>query len=215
MDAHTFEMFVGLLGTLTTRQMNKVTSLLEQGSAEFRVADVVEKAGAENLACPRCRSRKFHRHGQANGLQRYRCIGCSKTFNSLTGTPLARLRHKSKWLDYVDCLLMATTVRRAAAAVGIHKNTSFRWRHRFLTLPKTDRPLRLSGIAEADEIYFLESEKGHATLSAPHGGVAERLVSEALQKSRYAFWWLAIELAAPSILSPDAGRFQKLNCAAA
>jgi hypothetical protein len=29
-----------------------------------------------------------------------------------------------------------------------------------LTLPKTDRPLRLSGIAEADEIYFLESEKG-------------------------------------------------------
>ena len=177
MDAHTFEMFVELLSTLTKRQMNKVTSLLEQGSAEIRVADVVEKAGAENLACPRCRYTKFHRHGQAHGLQRYRCIACSKTFNSLTGTPLARLRHKSKWLDYIDCLLMATTVRHAAAAVGIHKNTSFRWRHRFLTLPKTDRPLRLSGIAEADEIYFLESEKGARTLQRDprkRGGAASQ-----------------------------------------
>src|SRR5665647_1666222 len=107
MDAHTFKMFVELLSTLTKRQMNTISSLLEQGSAEFRVADVVEKAGAENLACPRCRSRQFHRHGQAHGLQRYRCIACSKTFNSLTGTPLARLRYKSKWLDYIDCLLMA------------------------------------------------------------------------------------------------------------
>lgn len=37
MDAHTFEMFVELLSTLSKRQMNKVTSLLELGSAEIRV----------------------------------------------------------------------------------------------------------------------------------------------------------------------------------
>jgi transposase-like protein len=177
MDAHTFEMFVELLSTLTKRQINKVISLLERESAEVKVTDIVEKAGAENLACPRCRSTEFHRHGHAHGLQRYRCISCAKTFNALTGTPLARLRHKSKWLDYVDCLLMATTVRRAAAAVGIHKNTSFRWRHRFLTLPKTDRPLRLSGIAEADEMYFLESEKGARDLqrdARKRGGAASQ-----------------------------------------
>lgn len=160
MDAHAFDMFVGLLGTLTKRQMSVVFRYLDKVSAQAKAADVLEKAALANLECPRCRSKRFYRHGEAHGLQRYRCVACSKTFNSLTGTPLARLRHKGRWLRYLECLLMGTTVRRAAIAVGVHKNTSFRWRHRFLTLPKTDRPSQLSGIAEADEIYFLESEKG-------------------------------------------------------
>jgi transposase-like protein len=177
MDARSFEMFVGLLSMLTGRQMSKVLTLLDQQSAQVKAADIIEKAAAANLECPRCRSNAFYRHGQAHGLQRYRCIACSKTFNSLTGTPLARLRHKSKWLRYSECLLMGTTVRRAAAAVGVHRNTSFRWRHRFLTLPKTDRPSQLSGIAEADEIYFLESEKGSRELQRPprkRGGAASQ-----------------------------------------
>jgi transposase-like protein len=165
------------LGTLTKRQASKVVALLEQVSAEVRAAQILEKAATANLECPGCRSGAFYRHGQAHGLQRYRCIDCSKTFNSLTGTPLARLRHKGKWLEYLRCLLVATTVRRAAVAVGVHKNTSFRWRHRFLTLPKSDRPLRLSGIAEADEIYFLESEKGARELqreARKRGGSASK-----------------------------------------
>ena len=177
MDARAFEMFVGLLSTLTTRQMGTVLTFLDHLSAKFKAADILEKAAASNLECPGCRSRVFHRHGQADGLQRYRCVACSKTFNALTGTPLARLRHKGKWLRYLDCLLMGTTVRRAAAAVDVHKNTSFRWRHRFLTLPKTDRPSRLSGIAEADEVYFLESEKGARELereARKRGGAASK-----------------------------------------
>jgi transposase-like protein len=177
MDARAFEMFVGLLGTLTNRQTSVVLTFLDKLSAQVKATDVLEKAAAANLECPGCRSRAFHRHGEAHGLQRYRCVVCSKTFNSLTGTPLARLRHKAKWLRYLGCLLMGTTVRRAAAAVGVHKNTSFRWRHRFLTLPKTDRPSRLSGIAEADEIYFLESEKGARELqraARKRGGPASK-----------------------------------------
>ncbi|MGZ8316595.1 MAG: IS1595 family transposase [Telluria sp.] len=177
MDAHTFEMFVGLLSTLTRRQMSKVVTILDHQSAQAKTAAILEKAAAPNLECPRCRSKKFYGHGEAHGLHRYCCRVCSRTFNSLTGTPLARLRFKGTWLRYLDCLLMATSVRRAAAVVGIHKNTSFRWRHRFLTLPKTDRPSLLSGIAEADEIYFLESEKGARDLQrAPRkrGGSAKK-----------------------------------------
>jgi hypothetical protein len=110
-----------------------------------------------------------------DGLQRYRCSGCGKTFNGLTGTPLSRLRHKAKWLDYLDCMLVATTVRRAASAIAVHKDTSFRWRHRFLSLTKNDRPVRLQGIAEADEMYLLESHKGARSLERParkRGGAA-------------------------------------------
>lgn len=164
MDARAYAMFTGLLSTLTKRQASDTASLLNKAAGESTAVDIIEKAAAETLACPRCRSQAHHRHAHASGLQRFRCTACSKTFHSLTGTPLARLRHKDKWLDCLGCLLDATTVRRAAVAVGVHKNTSFRWRHRFLTLPKTDRPLHLSGIAEADAIYFLESEKGARAL---------------------------------------------------
>ncbi len=43
---------------------------------------------------------------------------------------------------------------------GVHPNTAFRWRHRFLSLPKEQQANHLAGIAEVDETYFLESQKG-------------------------------------------------------
>lgn len=107
------------------------------------------------------------RHGLANGLQRYRCRSCKRTFNALTRTPLAHLRFKGLWLAYLESVLHSTTVRDAAAEVGIHKNTSFRWRHRFLSWAKNDRAPKLHGIAEADEAYLLESKKGDKHLDRP------------------------------------------------
>lgn len=172
-----FERFLHQLRQLTKRQRAQVLQVLNSVSLQEHTTDLIEKAAEANLACPRCRSERLYRHGQADGLQRYRCVACHKTFNALTGTPLARLRYKSRWLNYLDCLLDATTVRRAAAYVGVHKNTSFRWRHRFLTLPKTDRPSCLRGITEADEMYLLESEKGARHLDRPprkRGGAASK-----------------------------------------
>jgi transposase-like protein len=90
----------------------------------------------------------------------YRCRVCHKTFNALTGTPLARLRHKACWLRYGQALGEGLTVRKAAAACGVAKNTSFKWRHRFLTQPAGLKPKVLQGIVEADETLFLESFKG-------------------------------------------------------
>ena len=95
----------------------------------------------------------------------------------LTGTPLARLRGKPKWLDYLAALKQSLTVRQAAADTGIHHNTSFRWRHRFLSWISEDRPPGLGGITEADETYPLESGKGKRDLGrAPRkrGGSATK-----------------------------------------
>jgi transposase-like protein len=58
-----------------------------------QVVATIESARAALLACPRCQSRAHRRHGHANGLQRFRCRACGRTFNSLSGTPMARLRH--------------------------------------------------------------------------------------------------------------------------
>lgn len=92
-------------------------------------------------------------------MQRDRCVDCARSFNDLTGTPLARLRHRPKWLSYLDSMLESRTVRQASALAGIHKSTSFRWRHRFFARTKHDRRLPLGGITEADETHLLESQK--------------------------------------------------------
>ena len=54
------------------------------------------------------------RNGMADGLQRYKCRTCGKAFNALTGTPLARLRHKGKWLEQTRALADGLIVHRAA-----------------------------------------------------------------------------------------------------
>ncbi len=125
--------------------------------------------------CPTCHAERPYRHGHDRGVQRYRCRACGKTFSALSGTPLSRLRHRAKWLDYLSKMLETKSVRTAAQAVDVHRNTSFRWRHRFLSLAKQDRPKRLAGIAEADETFLLESQKGSRALDRPprrRGGVA-------------------------------------------
>jgi transposase-like protein len=73
-------------------------------------------------------------------LQRYRCRQCRRTFNDLTGTPLARLRLRDKWPDFLGMLLASRPVRAAANQLQVHRNTAFRWRHRFLDGVRQDRP---------------------------------------------------------------------------
>jgi transposase-like protein len=137
---------------------------------------LIEQA-ASGRPCPHCRCARLQRCGQASGLQRFRCLGCCRTFNALTGTPLARLRKRERWLPYLQCLLESKTVRDAALVTGVHRTTSFRWRHRFVAGAARQRPAELSAIVEADETYRLESQKGARTLARPprkRGGAASR-----------------------------------------
>jgi transposase len=104
------------------------------------------------------------RNGSASGLQRYKCRECSRTFNALTGTPLARLRQKSKWIVQAEVLREGMTITQAAKRLKVARSTAFRWRHRFMAVPKTIQAQSLAGIAEADETFFLHSRKGQRGL---------------------------------------------------
>ncbi|SFY21868.1 Transposase, partial [Janthinobacterium lividum] len=159
--------FIAQFGQLNRRQRQAGMALLRGNAPHDATVALLESAVQPRLACPACHSAHLHRHGHAHGLQRYRCVPCGRTFNALTGTPLAHLRHKALWFDYADCLLASDSVRKAARQLGVHRNTTFRWRHRFLSLAKTDRPHGLHGIAEADELYLLESEKGARQMTRP------------------------------------------------
>ncbi len=121
------------------------------------------------------------RNGSASGLQRYKCRDCDRTFNALTGTPLARLRQKSKWLTQAEVLRDGVTITQAAKRLKVARSTAFRWRHRFMTAPKTLQAQSLVGIAEADETFFLHSRKGQRDLDRKPrrrgGGAAKRGLS--------------------------------------
>jgi transposase-like protein len=173
--------FVGLFHALTREQLtDPQVASLQQWLATLlgqRTCLALIEQAAGPCPCPHCGCGLRHRCGQANGLQRYRCIACGRSYNALTGTPLARLRHRDKWLSYLQCLLDSRTVRDAARHVAVARSTSFRWRHRFIAGGRRERPARLAGVVEADETYLLESQKGSRQLGRParrRGGKAMR-----------------------------------------
>ena len=131
------------------------------------------------------------------------------TFNALTGTPLARLRHKARWLDFLQTMQASLTVRQSARDVGVHRNTSFRWRHRFLAWSKNDRPEHLHGITEADETYFSNPVKEPAHLTAQPASAVARRPGEGFPANRSACWWRGTVPARPWISSRAKGPISK------
>ena len=177
MKAPRFTKWFSALPALNQPQRLKVLDALRPAAGLHDLLALLERITCATRRCPHCQCEHWHRHGHANDLQRYRCRACRRSFNDLTGTPLARLRLRGKWLAYLDALRASRPVRAAADEVQVHRNTAFRWRHRFLDRVKHDLPERLNGIAEADEMFILESQKGSRKLDRParkRGGSAKR-----------------------------------------
>src|SRR5271170_7677603 len=115
----------------------------------------------ETQGCPHCAGHAIIGWGCSHGLLRFRCKSCGRTFNALTKTPMARLRKKDRWLDHARAMIEGKSLAKTAKLCGVHPTTAFRWRHRFLRAPASDKPRALRGIiVEADETFILESFKG-------------------------------------------------------
>lgn len=123
---------------------------------------VIREAEAAVKSCPHCQGERIAKAGHKDGKQRFLCKNpsCKKTFNALTGTPLARLRMAEKHIDNAECMINGLSVRNVARQLQINSKTAFRWRHRFLAAMRDVQPEKLSGVVEADETFFLESFKG-------------------------------------------------------
>ena len=135
----------------------------KNGGKRSRQEDALGTTGVERVAaqgCPYCAGREIVGWGRSDGLLRFRCKACGRTFNVLTKTPMAHLRKKEKWLDHARAMIEGKSLAKTAALCGVHPTTAFRWRHRFLRAPAEDKPRMLRGIVEADETFILESFKG-------------------------------------------------------
>lgn len=117
--------------------------------------------------CPRCGHHDVVKHGRdpSTGRQRYRCrksasAGCGRTFNSLTGTLLARLRRPDCWPALTQAMTRHVSLRETAKLVGVASTTVHRWRHRVLRAQAQRDARQVGGVVEADETYFRDSFKG-------------------------------------------------------
>ena len=141
------------LSSAQKKELRKELDQADRKSLGEKVADLVGRP----VVCPHCQHPDIRPWGHASGLPRYRCGGCRRTFGPLTKTPLERLRHKDRWMYYMEGMKEGESVRKAAWRCAINKKASFNWRHRFLTLPEAVMARHETGIVEADETYFLRS----------------------------------------------------------
>jgi transposase-like protein len=178
MKAKDFRALLAELGSLTTVQRHALMVALSSQKSAGDVVALIEAEFAKAPACGHCGSEAFSRWGVATGMKRYMCKACERTFNALTGTPLAHLQKREKWLEYARAIVDGLSLRKAAKRVGVHLDTSFRWRHRFLATSKGAKAAAVTGIVEADETFILKSAKGSKRLvgRAPRkrGGKAKK-----------------------------------------
>ena len=92
---------------MTWAQRRELAARLKAAQASEEVRAVVEDRLQVLRTCPHCGGAHVVRNGTAGGLQRYRCRGCGRTFNALTATPLARLRHRAAGWGKPRCSSMA------------------------------------------------------------------------------------------------------------
>lgn len=165
MRARDWMRLLALIERLTARERQDVLGRLERQAVRDESLAVLEQVPIG--ACPVCGSAAVVRNGLAGGLQRYKCKDCSKRFNALTGTPLARLRNRELWMKQAQAMDDGLSITKAAEAMQVARSTAFRWRHRFLVVANKAKPAQLCGIAEMDETFVLESFKGREVVGRP------------------------------------------------
>lgn len=161
MDKATFAVCQQHIKELSYTELKRLNHQVESLLSEDEVGQVLAKHENQISSCPHCHCRTLSKWGStAQGRQRYLCRDCHKTFSTLTGTSLYRMKKPDKWLKYINCMILSTTLRAAAKTLGINLKTAFKWRHRLLKNPCAHQPTELVGIIEADETFVAESFKG-------------------------------------------------------
>jgi transposase-like protein len=160
MEAKDFQALVDQLGGLTKEQREALIEAVKVRASANDAIALIDCRFAAAPCCPHCKPADVSTWSKPKPLTRYMCHACGRTFTALTGTPLERLRRRDAWLAYGQALADGISLRKAAKRCGIVLDTAFRWRHRFLKLPKNKKAAAISGIVEADETYFLKSQKG-------------------------------------------------------
>ena len=127
MNAAEFRCLLESCTTLSDKQRAVLQSTLNKPFRQ-RSCLLYERLGdnfAVNPVCQHCNSDNVRKYGFQNHRQRYQCKTCGRTFNALTGTPLAHVNVTSVLDQYLECMTTSMTLRAVARACGISLDTAF------------------------------------------------------------------------------------------
>lgn len=143
------------------RMSSPRTQLPPVPAEALRLIECVRDARfAHGRICPHCSGTHVVLWGSFRSRRRYRCRTCDRTFSDLTATPYSYSKKPELWPAYQDGMRRCRKLRQAAADVGIHLCTSFRWRHAILRrLPHAGSDL-LTGWTEITQLSMAYSNKG-------------------------------------------------------
>lgn len=134
---------------------------------------MAESAGRAHRPCPRCGSDSTVRTGHTRGRQRWRCVGCGRTFGPTTGTAMYRL--KTAPAEVAQALLVVLrrgSLLAAEEVTGHTYETIGRWlrqaaAHAEALTATLVHDLHLTEV-EVDEFWSFVRQKGApATRPAP------------------------------------------------
>lgn len=168
MENVSFQSILQEIGNLNYAQLKKLRHEVETNIADNQVGQAIADHEETVSTCIYCDSYELNRWGMTKqGIQRFKCKSCCKTFNALSGTPLYRMKMADKWIKYTELMWEGVSLRKAAKKLNINLRTSFRWRHTFLQNPAKYGVSELNGVIEADETFLPESSKGQRRLERP------------------------------------------------
>lgn len=112
--------------------------------------------------CPFCGSTYFVKNGHHNGIQRFKCKECNKTFGSTNGTFLYHTQQSYKtWITFIKCELLGMTLKAEADELELTQPTCFAMRHKLHNAISEKRTsVKLKGNIQSDFLYRSINLKG-------------------------------------------------------
>ena len=130
MKSEDFSFWLLAISGMSAPQRAEAVAALEKAVADARPStktrgkrteDALGTTGVERVerqGCPHCAGREIVGWGRSDGLLRFRCKSCGRTFNALTKTPMAHLRKKEKWLDHAQAMIEGKSLARPPNCAG-------------------------------------------------------------------------------------------------
>ncbi|WP_459481509.1 transposase [Clostridium saccharoperbutylacetonicum] len=117
--------------------------------------------------CPTCDSKHYIKYGFFNGIQRYKCKECGKTFSIVSNSLWSYSKKEStQWVKFTEYVLERKSLRFCAEKLEISLVTAFYWRHKVLHGLNYDSvPEKLSGDVHIAKKLIPENFKGSKNIT--------------------------------------------------
>lgn len=117
------------------------------------------------MACPSCGNVSVVRKGHdRDGIQRWMCKGCRRTFRNEPDTVITRSKLKPMWMKYLECFVDCLALRECARRCEVSLRTAWLMRMRLIESIKRHLPkflARAGASVQLDETYLRENFKGN------------------------------------------------------